>query len=90
MAKLIGFVIFLFSLNAYFTMLSQRAAEKPKEVAPCSSVLDACYKPSGTGDAAYLIKQSEIDWPNRFDAEIRMKRAEEICNQKKEQGLECY
>jgi len=34
---------------------------KPKKMAPCSSVLDACYKDPtpGVGDAAWYIKQED-------------------------------
>jgi hypothetical protein len=39
----------------------KQEAAKPKKMAPCSSVLDACYKDPtpGIGDAAWYIKQED-------------------------------
>ena len=74
----------------------QKAIEdaKPAKMAPCEDVLDPCYKPSGTGDAAWLIKQQDRLYGTRqheaqVDKALGAINAQAICDHKKRQGVEC-
>jgi hypothetical protein len=69
---------------------------KPKKMAPCASVLDACYKDPnpGVGDAAYFIKQEDRLYGTRqheaqVDEALGAINAQAICDHKKRQGVEC-
>jgi len=96
----VGIVLFTFLvlpwMSAQDAMRKRAEDAKPKPMAPCASVLDACYKDPtpGIGDAAWYIKQEDRMYGTRqheaqVDKALGAINAQAICDHKKRQGVDC-